>query len=382
VAGIGELYDRLTNARFVPRGNDYLRRADQELPGGQVVFRGATFVEGRYDAARIEAALERMHADGYNTVRVILDVVCRNGCLGDFNTYGLSSPYLDNLNDFLTRAKANGVYVMLVNEGGVPAGTSWAVTANRSCCATFAGANRYYLTAGGIEATQKFWRAFLRALIVRGAPLDVVLGYSLADEAYYESDRPPLSLASGIVTTANGHSYDLASPADRQLMMDENLANFVYHVRAAIRAVDPTALVGMGFFTPQSPNAARVGDPRVIRTGPEISSSALDYVDLHLSPGSELTFGQYVENFELPPETAKPVLMGEYGLAKSADAPTTQLLQWQRQSCLYGFDGWLFWTWDTTERAPGAPDLWTAVDDDGAIERALSPTYRPDPCAP
>ncbi len=50
---------------------------------------------------------------------------------------------------------------------------------------------------------------------------------------------------------------------------------------------------------------------------------------------------------------------------------------WQSQSCAYGFDGWLTWTWDTTEQA----DLWTATEADETVNRALAPQARPDPCA-
>ena len=168
-------------------------------------------------------------------------------------------------------------------------------------------------------------------------------------------------------------------------MMDENLVNFADRVRAAIREVDPTALVGMGFFSPQTPNPARRGDPRLIRTGPVIRDSALDYVDLHLHPGLELSFPQYMANFELPRATAKPVVLGAYG-AVASSAPTvdkavSSLATWQRDSCAYGFDGWLLWTWDTTEDAAGEPKFWTALDEGGAIERALAPAARPNPCA-
>jgi len=382
--GAGEFYDRRTGARFVPRGNNYLRRANQQLPDGRIVFRGSTFIAGLYDPGGMEAALETMHADGYNAVRVILDDACRRGCLGNFGTGGLSPTYLDNVTDFLRRAKANDIYVMLTNEGNVPAGTTWEAIVHQECCADFAGTNLYYLTTGGITGTQQFWQAFLRGLLMRRAPLDIVLGYSLVNEGYFESDKSPLAQTSGTVTTANGRTYDLGNPADRQRMMDENLVNFADHVRAAIREVDPTALVGMGFFWPQSPNPARGGDPRLIRTGPVIHDSALDYVDLHLYPGLELSFQEYTENFELTRLTAKPIVLGEYGAFKfsspTASGAASNLVDWQQESCSYGFDGWLLWTWDTTDEAPGEAELWTAVDEGGVIEHALAPAARPDPC--
>jgi hypothetical protein len=330
-------------------------------------------------------ALAHMALDGYDSVRVVLDVGCRRGCLGDFDTHVLAPGYLDNIVDFLTRAKTHGIYVMLANDGSVPAGTTWETTVNHACCSSFAGTNLYYLTLGGIDGSVHFWKTFVRQLVARHAPLDIVFAYSLANEAYFEADKPPLSQATGSVTTATGRAYDMASAADRRLMMDENLVNFVDHVAAAIHEVDQTSLVGMGFFWPQSPNPARGGDPRVIRTGPVIAGSGLDFVDLHLSPKVELSFPQYVENFELPRVTAKPILMGAFGLTRSAEPDVAQaastLVDWQRESCVYGFDGWLLSTWDTSERTMGEPDLWTAVESGGVIERALAPGIRPDPCS-
>jgi hypothetical protein len=382
----GEFYDHNSGARFVPRGNTYLRLAHQELPDGRIVSGTSTFIEGLYDPARAEAALERMHADGYNTVRVILDVICRRGCLGDAATHGLSGGYLDNVADFIRRAKANDIYVLLANQGSVPAGTTWETIVNRSCCATFDGTNLYFLTADGLEGTRLFWRNLVRGLLNHRAPTDDILGYSLVGEGYFESDEPPLSLNSGTVTTANGRTYDLASPAQKQLMMDENLVNYVDRVRAAILEVDPTAPVAMGFIWPQLPNPTREDDPRVVRTGPVLTSSALDFVDFHLYPDFGLTFPEYVENYELPRETAKPVVMGEYGAYKfvfpTAGEAAARLVEWQGESCAYGFDGWFLSTWDTTELADGEPpDLWAAVEDGGPIERALGPASRPDPCA-
>jgi hypothetical protein len=53
------------------------------------------------------------------------------------------------------------------------------------------------------------------------------------------------------------------------------------------------------------------------------------------------------------------------------------LQEWQRDSCAYGFDGWLLWTWDTYEQ----PELWTALSGGRVIEQALAPVTRADPCS-
>jgi hypothetical protein len=73
--------------------------------------------------------------------------------------------------------------------------------------------------------------------------------------------------------------------------------------------------------------------------------------------------------------------MGEFGAFRHAYPTTTSateaLIALQRESCAYGISGWVLWTWDTTEQT----DFWNARDDNGALERALAPTERPDPCA-
>jgi hypothetical protein len=40
-------------------------------------------------------------------------------------------------------------------------------------------------------------------------------------------------------------------------------------------------------------------------------------------------------------------------------------VDWQVESCKYGFDGWIFWTWDLTEQ----PDFFNALRDEGQIEK-------------
>jgi hypothetical protein len=112
-----------------------------------------------------------------------------------------------------------------------------------------------------------------------------------------------------------------------------------------------------------------------------IEHSTADFIDIHPYPGTELTFPQLMQNYGLDGPTAKPIIMGEFGAFKfaysSASEAANELVSWQRQSCAYGIDGWLLWTWDSAEQ----PELWNGLDAGGTIERALSPASRPDPCA-
>jgi hypothetical protein len=70
--------------------------------------------------------------------------------------------------------------------------------------------------------------------------------------------------------------------------------------------------------------------------------------------------------------------MGEFGADRhiftDVIAAATRLQTWQAQSCAFGFDGWLMWTWGGAEMPD---DYWEAVEADGAIRGALSPRLTP-----
>ena len=383
VAGAGELYDVSNGTRFVARGANYELLG---VPAGESATQDVTFNAGTYSAAAADAALAELDLYGYNTVRVFLNGGCATGCLGDpAGADDLSTAYVANVVDFLTKAQARGIQAVIVGEG-VPAGTSYADQVSSGASSDFAGENVHYLTAGGVNGNAAFWAALVQRLTAQQLLRQTILGYELRREAYFRSDQAPLSFASGTVAPANGVTYDLAVPAERQALMDDGLVYWADTVRAAIRAVDPTALVSLGFLWPQSPNVARVGDPRVTRLRPLLDSSTLDFVSPRVIPGLELTLPQYVSNYELPSTTAKPILMGELGAPTASHATlavAAEALQtWQADSCSAGFDGWLLWTWNTTGQRTGEPAFWNGQDGAGVLKRGLAPTVRPDPCAP
>jgi len=378
--GFAEFFDRSTGDVFTPRGNNYIRLAFQTDPQGNAAYYHSTFDVGLYDADRSEAALATMAGYGYDAVRVWLNGCCTSS-IGN-PAGGLSSAYLANLIDFLKRARSHGVYTILTTDWPPSLG---GYSDRYAGCSGFASYNLVSLCAGGVAANVAFFRDVAQALVDRGAPLDAILAYELRNEYYYDSDQPPLSWTSGLVTTADGLTYDMGSPTSRQEMMDNGLVNFTDRVRAAIREVDPTALVTVGFFWPQDPNPSRIGDPRVIEVYPAIARSTADFVDIHgyAIPG-EITVSQLMENYKLAGyQESKPVLMGEFGAFKfsyPAIAEAAAVLEeWQVQSCASEVKGWLLWTWDT-EEPEQVPPLWSAMSGDGTINRSLAPTFRPDPC--
>ena len=374
VGGSGELYLTGNGTTFVSRGAVY-ERVDV---GGQPV----TFDVGVYDAAAAGAALADMDLYGYNTVRVFVG----GASLGDASTPDdLSSAYVANVVDFLSKAQARGIQVIVVAEG-VPPGTSYADQVSGAATAEFAGENVQYLTTAGVSANAAFWASLVGRLTAQPALRETILSYELRREAHFRSDQAPLTLASGTVTPANGQAYDLAVAAERQALMDDGLVHWADTLRAAIRTVDPTALVSLGFLWPQGPNPARIGDPRVSRMRAVLDDSELDFVSPRVIPGLELTLPQYVANYELPAATAKPVLMAELGAPTASNATAAiaaeALQTWQADSCAAGFDGWLLWTWDTNGERTGEPPMWDGQDAGGLLERALAPAIRTDPCAP
>jgi hypothetical protein len=381
VDGDGQFYDRATGQRFTPRGATYTRLGPIQTPSGVITYH-TTFQVGTYDAARAEAALHQMAWYGYNTVQVEVHG-CADRCVADPTTGALSGPYLDNVADFLRRAKANGLFVMLRTDD-LPHGSSYEhylfVDHWR---ADIQSVNAEFLTAEGTEANRRYYQDLIQALMARGAPLCNVIGYSIRAEAFMDPTIPPFTFTSGSLTAANGQTYDLGNAQDVSRMVDDAFVYFVDQVRAAILTVDPTALVGIGFFAPQTPHPWRVGDTRLTATRGVLTRSTADFVDFHPYPGEEFTLPQFMENYGVDQPPAKVLMMSEFGADKRTYGSAARAAQsnadWQSESCDYGYDGWLWWTWDTVEQDP---PLWAAVEDGFTVAEALSPHTRPDPCAP
>ena len=185
VDGDGEFFDRRTRARFVPRGNTYLRRGLRDVNGWTVAHQ-ATFDVGVYDAAAAERALAAMKAEGYNVVKVLLDSACVRGCMGDPTIAAFSADYLGNVIDFLRRAKRHRIYVVLAADE-----PPWTSTWNIGVGAPFDGFNVWFLTQQGTDGFAEFWRAFVGALVALRAPLDAIWAYELGAETWFQPERPP-----------------------------------------------------------------------------------------------------------------------------------------------------------------------------------------------
>ncbi len=202
-SGFAEFYDRSTDDTFTPRGNNYIRLASQVDSSGNATFYHSTFNVGLYDPARADTALAQMQTNGYNAVRVFLNGCCPSS-IGDA-AGGLSSAYIANLVDFLEKAKAHSIYVIITIDWLPSYGGYSDHYAN---CPQFSSYNTLNLCAGGVEGNAAFFHDLVAALIVHSAALESVLAYELRNEYYNESDHAPLNQTSGMITAANGKSYD------------------------------------------------------------------------------------------------------------------------------------------------------------------------------
>jgi hypothetical protein len=363
VDGAGELFDQQTGERFVARGFNWVRLRQGDH---------ASFDSGVYEPAQLDAEFARIADGGFNTVRVFMSTY-EGGVLG--STTPLNGPYLDTVADFIGHAAAHGLYVVLTqDELGSRQFYGF------QSAPGIEDINAVYLSDGGVAADARYFGDLARELVARHTRLDALLAYEIRNEVYLTEKYPPFSLHEGAITTGNGQTYDMASADDRVRIIEDHLLHWIDASRAAILAVDPTALVTVGFFQPKGPVPSRIGDERLIETGRVIVESSADFIDLHGYPGGDLNLGQLVTNFKLPPVTSKPILMGEFGAARAAypdiDDALRVLVGWQIESCSYGFDGWLEWPWDSADML----EFWGGDDEDGVLAHALAPATRPDPC--
>ncbi len=379
IYGLAEFYDRSTSAGFIPRGVNYFM-----LVPVLDHYEDRLFATGIYDHNRTQADFAALSAAGYNTVRIILDG-CLSGdtCIGLANGQGLNPAYLDNVTDLLNLAKANQLFVLFASQD-LPELGGYAALANQGASTSIApGRNANLLTPKGIRASQQYWTDLLLGLASRQAAFDMILGWELLAEQYYPTDQLPFSLESGRVSLANGKSYDMSKPAERQALAVDGLRAYIHQVKQTILTYDPTALVTMGFLAPDNPNSFREGDNRYVVTAPLLEDSSLDFFDLHASPAEGLTMAEMAQNFGLSGHITKPVIMGEVGASTwssplvSEAAITVQ--DWVAASCTQGFAGWLYSAYYPYPAGlPGA--TWSLLDEHNTLLKAFAPVNQPDAC--
>ncbi|MCI0645346.1 MAG: discoidin domain-containing protein [Chloroflexi bacterium] len=378
--GVAEFYDRRTGEPFIPRGANYFYIVP--VSGG---FEDRFFGVGIFDPARVAADFALLKEYGYNTVRIFLDSCSGgSGCAGNPSGPGLNPPYLDNIAETMRLAREAGLFLLLTSNDLPGQGGYWALVDTAVNDQFGPYRNAHYLTEPGVEAGRRYWEDLMAGLAERGAPFEVVLGWSLLNEQWYFYTDPPFSLGSGLVTTANGNTYDLSDSGQKRRMAVEGIVYYIQQLREVILRYDPTALITMGFFVPDYPNPIRQGDFRYVETAPLLEVAPLDFFDFHAYPGVD-PFPPIAENFGMTGYEARPVILGEAGAFIdryfSIEAAVRAMPGWIAESCQAGFDGFLYWG---LYRAPEAigDATWGLLDEDRAMLLALSAEGLPNPCDP
>jgi hypothetical protein len=374
VNGQAEFYNRQTGERFIPIGpNFHLLGPENDY------FVDRLFSPAHYDSNFIGEQFDIMKSLGYNVVRTSLDV-CADDCIGARDG-GLRQDYLDNIANFIRQAKEHGLYV-IITSNDLPKYAGYIPKVEATCCDPFDGyMNSHYLSPVGVEQWSNYWQEVVQAFIEREVPLDAIMAYQIRGELFLFEDTPPLSLTNGMVTTANGNTYDMSDPDQKQLMVDQGVRYWVDSVADTIHDLDPTALITIGLFPPNSPHVWRPGDTRLVPPVTAFSDSNADFIDLHPYPGY-LPLDQLMDNFAVSGFTEKPLVIGEFGgftfVYGSPQSAAFGLQDWQTGSCAYGIQGWMYWHWT----GKNDHEVWTGSENNGVIRETLAPINRPDPCAP
>jgi hypothetical protein len=372
VDGVGEFYNSNTGETFVPRGANYVF-----VPDGDQ-YETELLRVGLYDPQRTRDDFTRLAGLGYNTVRVFLDH-CSVGpnCISRAGQPGLNPAYLDNIADMTLAARQAGIYILFTSND-LPDGGGYSEEANRSSGDQFAGyRNSYYLTPPAISATRRYWADLLTGLVDRRAAFDAVLGWQLLNEQWMFSDQPPLSLTGDTVETTTG-SYDMSDPQQKEQMVSDGLVYYIAQMKEEILAHDPTALVTMGFFAPEV-----VAPGWYDETASLLEKSELDFFDFHAYPG-EVSLADQAAAFGMLDYNRKPIILGEYGAFRGMypelESGTRAVTEWQAESCQYGFDGWLYWSYYPNNLTVG-DTTWGLTDQDGYLLDLFAPANQPDPCS-
>ncbi len=378
--GKARFYNLESGVRFVPRGFNYIQLVNSPVgPYGE----SELFQSDSHDQIAIDDDFQRMAALGYNVVRVFIDLCRDRRCIAAEN--GLDNVYINNIVRLLEQAETYNLHVMLT-ANWLPDIGGYSLPAHQLCESSgdFFGGNCLVMSAKGVELYSTFFSDFVIALKAAGAPMETIWAYELRNEFFVEHDQLPFTKKSGMVTTANGISYDMSSETGRVKMGEDALVFWANSTTKTIKELDPEALVTVGFFTPNEPNLLREGDPRIVPFKAALLQSDLDFFGIHAYAGFH-DFQLEAENYGIIDYTAKPVVLGEYGafLPSAPDEYLAAILadHWQSAACSYGVEGFTYWTWDRHRTsASNADDPWAGSDMGAFIGKVLSPLNKSNAC--
>lgn len=338
-----------------------------------------TLNPARYDPQAVDAALDEIGRNGFNVVRLFIDHQAGAGVIESSSARRLSPAYMNNVVDFLRKATDHGVYVV-PSLLYLPSSARYNEIIG-STPSNIQSENRYYLDADYIEAKATYVADFARAIADRDpSVLSTVLAYEMDNESHFRADRAPFTSTTGQVTTATG-TYDLASASQKVQMADDGVRLWANTARAALREVDPEAMLTANVFTYRAVGRTGPtdwhtgGDTRMPVRPRALVASDLDYVDIHLYSldhlPDHLASVEYTQLLAEARAEGTPLISGEVGIFKSAASDPHRAAQRIRDHLDsvygYGFAGSMLWTYDCFEQ----DSLWNSRSGQGQMFNAL-----------
>ena len=374
-----------TGEPFVPRGFQYVRIRNN----------GTHYVHtpGFYQPLAVEEMFADLAEHGFNIVRTFL------GWDGVFDENGLSEAFMDNLMDFLSRARRHGVYVILERRYVLPVGAYGAALSGWESQFTqgiVPGPNNMrYMSSAYIEAMSLFWSDLAQAIKDHDPNLlSTVFAYELENESEFRVNESPIVDTAGIFYAPDGKAFDVSDEGTLQALLDHCTVLWANATAAAIQHVDSEAMVSTSVFTyrasgrpggPGKPRSAVSADPRYPLRPLALARSDLSFVDIHLYPESLDALEIHLENIEFPQlqaicvELGKPLFVGEFGAVKPfwpEFTPAYEMIKIITPRLFEkGFAGYCFWTYDCHEQ----PNVWNAKAEGGQIFQYLVELNQLDP---
>lgn len=385
----GHFVDTATGAPYVPLGVNYYRVG--EVKPGKVEH--ATFCPGFYDPGFIEKMMTNVAAMGFNTVRTfqVYDVG-KNGILTSPDAREISPAYLDNVLDFLRRARAHGIHVIFTWDIWIPQSKWWStepLPGEAGCDLRpdwdpAEGINNFRINLGSVRTRANAIVALIDAIRARDPGLlPVVMSWELENEVYVSAKAGPFADRTSKFKFA-GRTYNMASDEEEQALQDAMLVQWANLCTGAVHRADPKTLVSAGLFTfaavgrggPGTLSEDHTGDARIPGRPLALLGSKLDFVDIHLYAGrsAEMSVAQHLrrdlksEEWDAVKERArelgKPVICGETGVFAHylRSAPDWQKIDFGLGgTCLReqvegikaaGLDGALYWPYGNPDSKP------------------------------
>lgn len=367
-----------TGEPFIPRGFQYVRIRNN----------GAHYVHtpGFYQPLAAEEMFADLAEHGFNIVRIFL------GFDGLFDESGISEAFLDNLEDFLRRARRHGIYVILERRYVLPVGAYGTALANwesQFIQGIVPGPNNMrYMSKAYTKAMSLFWRDLVQAIKSRDPDLlSTVFAYELENESEFRVNESPIVDTSGTFYAPDGVAFEVSDEDTLQALLDHCTILWANAAVSAIQEVDPSAMVSTSVFTyrasgrpdgPGKPRSTTAIDPRYPLRPVALARSDLSYVDIHLYPESIDAIRAHLESIEFTRlreicnNSGKPIFVGEFGALKPIFpdfAPAYEMIECVTPRLFeQGFAGYCFWTYDCHEQ----PYVWNAKAKAGQIFQFLA----------